>query len=90
MAIMYPKNLVAYSPTESEREVYNQLRDQLPDSFEVFYSFKWSYMKDGKMTKSESDFIVVSPDYGYLCLEVKGGYNITIDISSGIWHLHDG
>lgn len=90
MARMYPKDLIAYSPNDSEREVYNQLRDQLPDSFEVFYSFKWSYMKDGKMTKSESDFIVVSPDYGFLCLEVKGGYDMTIDINSGVWHLHDG
>ena len=49
MAIMYPKDLVAYFPTDSEREVYNQLRDQLPNSFEVFYSFKWSYMKEGRM-----------------------------------------
>lgn len=89
MAIMYPKDLVAYSPNDSEREVYNQLRDQLPDSFEVFYSFKWSYIKDGKMLKSEADFIIVSPDYGYLCIEVKGGSDMTIDIDSGVWHLCD-
>lgn len=89
MAKMYPKDLVAYSPTESERVVYNQLRDQLPDSFEVFYSFSWAYMKDGKNEKSESDFIIASPDYGFLCIEVKGGYDMTIDINSGVWHLHD-
>ena len=90
MAVMYPKDLTAYKPVESERVVYNALRDQLPDSFEVFYSFSWSYKNDkGKMVKSEADFVVVSPDYGFLCLEVKGGSNMRIDIDSGVWHLVD-
>lgn len=90
MAIMYPKDLVAYKPTDSEREVYNALKEQLPDSFEVFYSFSWSYKNDkGKMEKSEADFIIVSPEYGFICLEVKGGSDMTIDIESGIWHLDD-
>lgn len=90
MAKMYPKDLSAYKPKDSERDVYNALREQLPESFEVFYSFSWSYKDDkGKMCKSEADFVIVSPDYGFLCLECKGGRDMTIDIDSGVWHLHD-
>lgn len=90
MAKMYPNNLAAYKPNESERKVYNALRDQLPDSFEVFYSFSWSYKDDyGSMRKSECDFIVTSPEYGYLCIEVKGGSDMQIDVNNRVWHLVD-
>ena len=58
MAIMYPKNITEYLPTESERFVYNELQKQLPDSFVVFYSVEWSRDNHGKMEKSEADFMV--------------------------------
>lgn len=90
MAKMYPNDLAAYKPNDSERTVYNALKEQLPDSFEVFYSFSWSYKDDkGRMQKSEADFVIVSPEYGFVCLEVKGGSDIQIDIDSKIWHLVD-
>lgn len=90
MAIMHPSDLTAYAPNASEREVYNLFRDQLPENYEVFYSFKWSYLdENGKMKKSESDFIVIDPDRGFLCIEAKGGYDMTIDIDTQVWHLHD-
>ena len=79
MAIMYPKNIAQYAPTDSEQLVYYELQHQLPDSFEVFYSVSWTYSKNGKREKSEADFVVLSPDYGFLCLEVKGGYGIRVD-----------
>lgn len=75
---MYPKNIAQYMPTESERIVYYELKQQLPDSFEVFYSVSWTLMKNGKKEKSEADFVVVSPSYGFLCLEVKGGNGIRV------------
>ena len=90
MAKMYPNDLAAYKPNDSERTVYNALKEQLPDSFEVFYSFSWSYKDDkGRMQKSEADFVIVSPEYGFVCLEVKGGSDIQIDIDSKVWHLVD-
>ena len=55
MAIMYPKNISEYIPTESEKLVYNELKKQLPDSYEVFYSVEWSKDNSGKMKKSEAD-----------------------------------
>ena len=79
MAIMYPKNIAQYAPTDSEQLVYYELQHQLPDSFEVFYSVSWTYTKNGKREKSEADFVVISPDYGFLCLEVKGGYGLRVE-----------
>lgn len=87
MATMYPKDLSQYMPTDSERIVYHELKQQLPDSFSVFYSVKWSSYEQGLLTKSESDFIVESPDHGFLCLEVKGGSGVRVD--GDTWFLED-
>lgn len=90
MAIMFPKNINLLDPEDSEREVYNQLKIQLDDSFIVFYSVEWNRQrKDGSLEKSESDFIIANPKYGFLCLEVKGGSGIDIS-SDGTWTLHTG
>ena len=86
MAKMYPKNINEYLPEDSERIVYLELKNQLPDSFDVFYSVKWTAYQKGKLIKSEADFIIASPDYGFLCLEVKGGNNIKVD-ENDKWRL---
>lgn len=88
MAKMYPKNINEYLPEDSERIVYLELKNQLPDSFDVFYSVKWTAYQKGKLIKSEADFIIASPDYGFLCLEVKGGNNIKVD-ENDKWRLVD-
>lgn len=88
MAIMYPKSISEYMPTDSEKIVYHELKSQLPDTFEVFYSVKWTDFENGKLIKSEADFIVTSPEYGFLCLEVKGGSNIRIE--DNVWYVGDG
>lgn len=87
MARMYPKNINEYMPTESERIVYYVLKNQLPDNYEVFYSVKWTSYEDGMLKKSEADFIVVCPEYGFLCLEVKGGTEIHTDGNN--WSVED-
>lgn len=87
MANMYPKNINEYMPTDSERIVYQELKNQLPDSFDVFYSVSWTSYTGGRLVKSEADFVVVSPDYGFLCLEVRGGNGIRIE--DNIWYLLD-
>lgn len=87
MANMYPKNISEYMPTDSERIVYQELKNQLPDSFDVFYSVKWTSYENGTLVKSEADFIVASPDYGFLCLEVKGGTGIRVE--DNIWYVAD-
>ena len=87
MANMYPKNINEYMPTDSERIVYQELKNQLPDTFDVFYSVSWTSYNAGRLEKSEADFVVVSPDYGFLCLEVKGGNGIRIE--DNVWYLSD-
>lgn len=87
MANMYPKNIAEYMPTDSERIVYQELKNQLPDSFDVFYSVEWTSYENGALIKSEADFIVASHEYGYLCLEVKGGSGIRI--VDNIWYVLD-
>ncbi|SDB07118.1 Uncharacterized conserved protein [Pseudobutyrivibrio sp. YE44] len=89
MAIMHPDNIAIYDVIDSEKQVYYALKTQLPDSdYEVFYSVTWQRKKNGKIEKSEADFIITSPKYGFLCLEVKGGTGIEIDDNS-IWHISD-
>lgn len=87
MAIMYPKSIAEYMPTDSERIVYQELKNQLPNSYEVFYSVKWTSFEAGKLVKSEADFIVTNPEYGFLCLEVKGGSSIRIE--DNVWYIGD-
>lgn len=87
MANMYPKNISEYMPTDSERIVYHELKTQLPDTFDVFYSVKWTSFEKGMLVKSEADFIVASPDYGFLCLEVKGGTGIRVQ--DNVWYVSD-
>lgn len=87
MANMYPKNITEYTPEDSERIVYQELKNQLPNSWDVFYSVPWTTYKRGRRIKSEADFIVCSPEYGFLCLEVKGGSQIRKE--NDTWYLND-
>lgn len=90
MAKMYPKNISVLDPEDSELEVYKQLERQLNGSYTVFYSVEWNRKrKNGTLEKSEADFIVANPNYGFLCLEVKGGSGIDIS-PEGTWILHTG
>ena len=73
MAIMHPKFVFKFN-TLSEEKLYYALKSQLSDNYEVFYSVTWySKNTDGKRINSESDFIIVDREKGFLCIEVKGG-----------------
>ncbi|MBQ8464591.1 MAG: NERD domain-containing protein [Alphaproteobacteria bacterium] len=87
MAIMFPKNISEYMPTDSERFVYEELRKQLPDTYMVFYSVEWSKEINGHRESSEADFIITNPNYGFICLEVKGGSRIYIEDNE--WFVED-
>ena len=77
MAIMHPRNVFRFQ-SFSEEKMYNSLKEQLSDKYEVYYSVVW-YSKDqkGKRINSEADFIVVDREKGFLCIEVKGGESYT-------------
>ena len=85
MARTYPRTLLdADVKTDSERRVFETLRDGLPDEWEVFYSASWIYSDPVEGARDgEIDFILCRPGQPLLCLEVKGG---GIDCRYGEWY----
>ena len=86
MAIMHPTSIPESKPG-SEIKFFRACRDQLSDKYHVFYSLRWYTTRDGLREDSECDFLIFNPDYGFLCVEVKGGTGITVDGDK--WHLDD-
>lgn len=86
MARMYPQRLPEYVESTAERLLYEQLKQQLPDSFIVLYSVKW-LMRDRRHHDhdGEIDFLIIQPELGVLIMEVKGG-RIRVDANSGRWY----
>lgn len=88
MAIMHPASIIEAHHVYSEVKFYNACRDQLSDKFHVFYSVRWyAKNKEGLREDSECDFLIFHPDYGFLCIEVKGGRGIRIE--NNIWYLSE-
>lgn len=89
MAIMHPSDINKRKHVKSEEKFYNACRDQLSDKYHVFFSVRWYSIDDeGKREDSECDFLIFNPDYGFLCVEVKGGKGIYTD-DDGDWFLKD-
>lgn len=79
MAIMFPnfgpKSNDSYS---AEPLIYEQLKDQLDDSYYVLHSIPWlsSFVHEFHGNKSpigEIDFLILHPRNGILAIEAKGG-----------------
>ena len=88
MAIMIPEDISSYNYTESEKEVYLLLKEQLPSHFTVYFSVSWIEKSNatGAPQKGEADFLICSPHLGCLSLEVKGGIGLDIN-KNGDWVL---
>ena len=87
MAIMHPSSILESAHVHSEVKFYNELKKQLSDKYHVFYSVRWYTLTNGVREDSECDFLVFNPDYGFLCIEVKGGNAISVE--NGEWRLYD-
>ena len=88
MAMMHPADLDGYNCTFSEREMYNALKEQLPDKIQVFYSVRWFEAdSQDKRVDSECDFLIFDPSFGFLTVEVKGG--IRIEKDGNDWLLYE-
>jgi hypothetical protein len=80
-------------PSQAEAKVYRALRDKLPKEYVVLFQVGWILRREEDQAKDgETDFLICHPDYGYLCIEVKGG-GVSFDAGSGEWfsvdrHLH--
>ncbi len=75
MARMYPPELLEGSvKSRAEIQVYEALRDDLPDEWEVFHSASFIVRDHATgADDDEVDFVLVHPDRAIVCLEVKGG-----------------
>lgn len=83
MAIMKPNIDPNDIPYDSERIVYQALREQLTNHFVVLHSYPWLRPdRDGTLREGEADFIVLHQEKGMLVLEVKGG---ELRYQNGIW-----
>lgn len=88
MAIMHPSTFPVGDHPKSERDFYEACRDQLTNKYHVFYSLRWYTTNNGLREDSECDFLIFNPDYGFICIEVKGGTGIRVD-DNGQWFLED-
>jgi hypothetical protein len=73
----------------AEAKVYRALRDKLPQDYVVFFQVGWILRREDEQAKDgETDFLICHPDFGYLCIEVKGG-GIGFEATSGEWYSVD-
>lgn len=76
-------------PSQAEAKVYRALRDGLPNDYVVFFQVGWILRREEEQAKDgETDFLVCHPDFGYLCIEVKGG-GVGFDAITGKWFSID-
>lgn len=72
-----------------EREVLNQLKNQLPSEWVVVANVTWAAAGDGGYVKDgQADFVVLVPNSGMVVVEVKGSREIWID-TDGCWYRSD-
>lgn len=77
--VIHPGDAPRDHPERSEVEVWNALRACLPDGWIVWHSLR---IRDDDRIVYEADFVVASPEFGMLVLEVKGG---RMEIRDGFW-----
>ncbi len=88
MAIMHPTSITKRKHVPSEEKFFNACRDQLGPKYHVFFSVRWYSEENGKRIDSECDFLIFNPDYGFLCVECKGGNGIYVD-DNDTWFLQE-
>lgn len=88
MAHMIPAQPKDFDPASHEGIVFEAL-SRLPDTFYVFHSLETVTLgRNQPYTLHESDFVVVSPQYGILTIEAKAGNHITYQ--NGNWYYSNG
>ncbi len=87
MAIMHPSDITKRKHVKSEEKFFIACRDQLSDKYHVFFSVRWYSEENGTRVDSECDFLIFNPDYGFLCVECKGGRGIYVEDDT--WYLEE-
>jgi hypothetical protein len=91
MAKIFPDPISPDTDSSAEQKMYLLFRDHLSDDYTVMHGCRWiGKNRDGSLKEGECDFIILHPERGALCVEVKGG-GIRVDTSTGkeIWYSKD-
>jgi hypothetical protein len=89
MARMFPERLPEQVESAAERRLFQELAEQLDNSYTVIYSAKWlAYVERGRARPGEADFVIAHPERGMLVMEVKGG-GIGRDAAADRWYSVD-
>jgi len=84
MAKMFPARVFTHTESPGEIEIFNKLRkDPITDDWVVLHSLDIANHR--RQISGEIDFVVIVPNKGVLCLEVKACKTIRRD--SGLWYL---
>jgi hypothetical protein len=85
---MIPAEPLEETQSEGERTLHPLLRDRLDSRYTVFHSFHtMTPDTQGVLHDGEVDFLIFSPERGFLVLEVKSG-TVIYDGPSGRWYLN--
>lgn len=86
MAQMHPLGGPAPgTQSDAEKHLYDVLQTKLSDDIHVIHRVeRFGKTTNGRLIKSEIDFLIIHPNYGVLVLEVKGG-RIGFDPASRTW-----
>lgn len=88
MAVMIPdfsEKQLSQIESNGEVKVFNAFKQGLPDDYLVFSQVAWILRnEDEQANDGEADFVICHPNYGYLCIEVKGG-GIDFDSATKKW-----
>lgn len=80
---------LAALPSAAEAKMYQACANQLPSDTIVLFSVPWIRIGvHGSPRDGETDFVVCSPKFGLLVVEVKGG-GIEVDSTRGHWYSVD-
>lgn len=81
MARMVPPAVAEHTQSRAERQLFETIRDQLPDSWIGLHSL--GLVTHRTKPWAEIDFVLIGPS-GVYCLEVKGG---RVERTEGIWRF---
>jgi len=85
MAHMIPAIMSEQTESSAEKKLFPVFRGGLDDSYTVFHSFNLlTKNRKDRFIDGEIDFVVFSPDKGFLVIEAKSGA-IKYDGSTGTW-----
>ncbi len=75
MANLFPRTLIADQvKSKAEVKVFAALGEALDEEWDVYHSVSWMIRDHAQGSKDgEIDFVLCHPEWGIICLEVKGG-----------------